>query len=247
MQPIVSLGRLMLCNVRDLLPLVTIIALFQGLVIGEPIPQLGEMLVGFVFVLVGLTLFVRGLAMSLFELGQSLADAMARRGSLAMLLLFAFALGAGSTIAEPALLSVVAKATDSATAAGLLAKDGSEASQFAFLLQYSTSAAVGCGLAIGCLRIVMDWPLIWLVLGGYGLAALIVLVGNSPLAGVALDAGAAATSAINIPLITALGVGLATVVRGRNPLTDGFGMVALASLMPVLLILLAGIALRGQG
>lgn len=247
MQQIATLGRLTLSNLRDLLPLVVIIALFQGFVIGNPIPQLAEVLAGLAFVLVGLTLFVRGLAMSLFVLGQDLADAMARRGSLAMLLLFAFALGASSTIAEPALFSVVVKATDAATAAGILIKDDNQARQFAFLLQYSTSAAVGCGLVIGCLRIVMGWPLIWFVLGGYGLAALIVLAGNSPLAGVALDAGAAATSAINIPLITALGIGLATVIRGRSPLTDGFGMVALASLMPVLLILIAGLALRGPG
>lgn len=244
MQQIVALGRLMLSNARDLLPIVVIVALFQGAVIRVPIPQLGEVLVGLGFVLVSLTLFVRGLAMSLFVLGEGLADAIARRGNLAMLLLFAFALGFGSTVAEPALFSVVEKATDAATTAGILAKDGGSAGQFALFLQYSTSAAVGCGLVIGCLRIIMGWPLIWLVLGGYGLAALIMLGGNSPLAGVALDAGAAATSAINIPLITALGVGLATVVRGRSPLTDGFGMVALASLMPVLLILFAGLILR---
>jgi len=244
MQQIVAIGRMMLSNARDLLPIVVIIALFQGVVIGVPIPQLGDVLLGLGFVLVGLTLFVRGLAMSLFVLGQDLAGAIARRGNLTLLLLFAFALGFGSTIAEPALFSVVEKATDAAITAGILAKDSGSANQFALILQYSTSAAVGCGLVIGCLRIILDWPLIWLVLGGYGLAALIMLGGNSPLAGVALDAGAAATSAINIPLITALGVGLATVVRGRSPLMDGFGMVALASLMPVLLILLAGFILR---
>lgn len=242
MQQTVALWRLMSSNVRDVLPVVAVIAFFQAAVVGKPIPQLGEALMGMGFVLVGLTLFVRGLAMSLFVLGQDLADVMARRGNLAVLLLFAFALGFGSTIAEPALFAVVAKATDAARAAGMLQDDAATANRFAFLLQYSTSAAVGIGLMIGCLRIVMGWPLIWFVLGGYGVGALVVLVGNSPLAGVALDAGAAATSAINIPLITALGVGLATAVRGRSPLTDGFGMVALASLMPVLLILLAGMA-----
>lgn len=226
MQQIVTHWCTMLSNMRDVVPNVAVIAFFQSVIVGKPIPQLAEVLLGPLFVLVGLTLFVRGLAMSLFALGQDLADAIARRGNLAMLLLFAFALGFGSTVAEPALFSMVTKVTDAATAAGIVADDGAAADRFSLLLQYSTSAAVGVGLVVGCLRIVMGWPLTWFVLGRYGLAALIVLAGNSPLARVALDAGAAATSAFNTPLITALGVGFATIVRGRSPLTDGIGMVA---------------------
>ncbi|PWB66014.1 MAG: DUF1538 domain-containing protein [Bradyrhizobiaceae bacterium] len=242
MQHIVAVGRLMLANARDVVPVVAVVVFFQVAVVGRPVPQLPEALAGLLFVIVGLSLFIRGLDMSLFVLGQDLAGAIARRGNLAILLGFAFALGFGSTVAEPALFSVVAKATDAAVAAGLV--DGKEgAARFALLLQYATSAAVGGALALGCLRIVMGWPSMGLLIGGYGAAALLMLAGNSPLAGVALDAGAAATSAINIPLITALGVGLATVVRGRSPLSDGFGMVALASLMPVLLVLLAGLAI----
>lgn len=239
MQQIVDLGRLIVSNARDVLPVVLVIALFQGAVIGKPIPQLCDMLIGLAFVLVGLTFLVRGLTISVFAIGQDLADALAKRGNLALLLVFAFALGFSSTVAEPALHSVARKGAAAAAAAGLLEGGSGADVRFAVVLQYASSAAVGLALAIGCLRIVLGWPLAWLVVGGYGLVALLVLTGASPLAGVALDAGAAATSVINIPLITALGVGLASAIRGRNPMSDGFGMVALASLMPILAVLIA--------
>jgi len=235
--------RLIVDNARDMLPIVLVIGLFQVLVIDQPLPDLPAKIVGGVFVLLGLTLFVRGLAMSLFPLGEALADALSRRANIWLLLLFAFALGFGSTVAEPALLAVAMQAADAAAATGLIGDRPEEVERYAAILRYTASGAVGLGVMLGTLRVILGWPAAWLVLGGYGLAVVIALVGRTPLSGVAFDAGAAATSAINIPLMAALGVGLATVIRGRNPLIDGFGIMALASVMPALAILLAATVL----
>lgn len=243
---IAALLRLILQTGRDIAPIVLVVVFFQAVIVRQPMPDLGEKIGGAILVLVGLTLFVRGLAMSLFPLGEGLADALARRGKLWLLLVFSFALGFGSTVAEPALAAVTAQAASAAAAAGLVGGEPAEVDRYALLLRYAASAAVGLAVMIGALRIVKGWPLAWLVLGGYALAAVIAVATASPLAGTAFDAGAAATSAINIPLLAALGVGLASILRDRNPVVDGFGLAALASLMPMLTILI-GTMVLGQG
>jgi hypothetical protein len=245
MAQIGQLVRALARHAGDLLPIVMVVAFFQALVVGAPMPQVGDRLVGLVLVLFGLTLFVRGLAMSLFPLGDSLANALARRGSLPLLLVFAFALGFGSTAAEPALIAVTDQAAMAAAGAGLVADDPQAMTRYAAILRYAAAAAVGVAVTLGALRILFGWSMAWLVLGGYAIAALIAVASDAPLSSVAFDSGAAATSAINIPLITALGVGLASVLRGRNPLVDGFGIVALSSLMPTLTILIGGIVVGG--
>lgn len=234
-------------TLRDMLPILLTIALFQGLVLGRwPENPLG-LLAGLVAALIGLALLVRGLEMSLFPIGEALADAMARRGHPAWLLGFAFALGFGSTVAEPALAAVAAQA------AGAMVADpdfpAGEAQRAALALQIRYGVAVGLGLALvlGVWRILKGWPLVWLVLPGYGLIALVAALADAPFVAVALDAGTAATSAINIPLMLALGIGLASVLRSRNALVDGFGMVVLASLTPMLLFLAAAFLLVPGG
>lgn len=235
--------RLIADNARDMLPIVLVVVLFQILAIDQPLPDLPGKILGGVFVLLGLTLFVRGLSMSLFPLGEGLADALSRRANIWLLLLFAFALGFGSTVAEPALLAVALQAAEAAAATGTIGEGPEEVQGYATILRYTASAAVGLGVMLGTLRVILGWPAAWFVLGGYGIAMLISLITRTPLSGVAFDAGAAATSAINIPLMAALGVGLATVIGGRNPMTDGFGIMALASVMPALAILLAATVL----
>jgi len=225
-------------NFRDLLPILCVVALFQLVVIREPMPDLERRLGGVLFTLVGLTLFVRGLGMSIFPLGDSMADWLARRGSLALLLAFGFALGFGSTVAEPALSAVADQAARALASTELPAEIDSRVRRFSLLLRYTVAIAVGLAVALGALRVVKGWPVMWLVLPGYALATMLALINRSPLSAIAFDAGAAATSAINIPLMLALGVGLATMIRGRNPLLDGFGLVALASLTPMLVVLL---------
>lgn len=228
---------------RDILPIVSIITAFQIFVIGEPMADLGRKLVGLGFIVIGLTLLLRGIAIVLLPAGQKLAAGLARKGSLALLLAFAFALGFGSTVAEPALFAVVAEAGRIASFEGLIGADAADRSAFASALRYSVAASVGLGVALGALRIVLGWPVTPIILGGYGLASLLALISASPLSALALDAGTAATSVLNIPLIMALGIGLASTIRGRTPLVDGFGLVAIASLMPMLVIMASELVL----
>lgn len=239
-----ELLRVLAGNARDLVPLAVVLAIFYGLVLGASPPDIADTIAGALLVLLGLTFFVRGLSMSLFPLGEALADTFARRGNAALLLAFAFAIGFGSTVAEPALLAVATKAGAAAAAAGLAPDGPRGAATVATMLRYAASIAVGVAVVLGCLRVILGWHPAWLLLGGYGTVALLALARPTPLLGIAFDAGAAATSAINIPLIAALGIGLASVLGGRKPLADGFGIVALASMMPMLVILL-GAALLG--
>jgi hypothetical protein len=226
-----ALGRDLVGNLRDLLPIVAVILVFQILVVGEPMDDPVRRAAGAFAALLGLTFFVRGLAMSIFPVGAELADRLARRGSVLVLVSFGFAIGFASTIAEPALAAVAGKA------AAAVATSPDETARIALLLRVVVSVALGGALALGVVRIVLGWPIAWFVLPGYGLATAMALATDSPLALLAFDAGAAATSAINIPLMIALGGGLALVVRGRSPIADGFGLVALASLTPMLVIL----------
>jgi hypothetical protein len=233
-------------NARDLLPLVGVVILFQWLVVGEPLPELERRIGGVALILVGLTFFLRGLAMSLFPLGEWIAEELAQRGSLGLLLAFGFALGFGSTVAEPALAAVADQAAATLLTAGSGPGAG-DAARTSMLLRYGAAFAVGLGVALGVVRIVRGWPVHWLVLPGYGLATAIAFASGVPWSGMVFDAAAAATSAINIPLMLALGVGLASVIRARSPLVDGFGLVALASLGPMLVLLVASLAFVRPG
>lgn len=243
MERLPGLIRVLLANLRDLTPLLLVGGFFYAVVLHAPPPEIGTKLIGILLVVLGLSFFVRGLSISLFPLGEGLADAFARRGNLILLLSFAFAIGFGSTIAEPALHAVTMQASAAVTQAGLARDGGKGAAWTAFVLRYAVAAAVGVAVVLGCLRILMGWPAWPFLLGGYGVVALLALMRQTPLLGVAFDAGAAATSAINIPLIAALGIGLASAIRGRQPLADGFGVVALASVMPMIVVLLGALVL----
>lgn len=233
-----SLGRPLAKSARDLAPIVLVLAVFQLVVVGAAPDDLGHMLLGLVLLLFGLTFLVRGLQMSLFPLGEALAGSIARRGSLPLLLAFGFLIGFGSTIAEPALGVLAGKAAAAAAEAGHL--DTPQAGRFAGQLRIGVATAVGAGVVLGLLRLLRRWSIGLLVLGGYAIAAAIATLPDNPLIGVAFDAAAAATAVINIPLIAALGVGLAGVLGDRDPLADGFGMVALATVMPMLTVLVGG-------
>jgi hypothetical protein len=225
---------------RDLLPIVLVLAFFQVLVLQEPVPDLLDILAGALFVLLGLAVFLAGLTMSLFPLGERLAEEFARKGNLWLLLLFAFAIGFGSTVAEPALIAVA----EQAAATMVSADSHGNVQTTALVIRLATSAAVGLSVVLSCIRIIRGWPAFAPVLAIYALTLLVAILHPTGMQGIAFDAGAAATSAINVPLIAALGIGLATVLEGRSPLADGFGAVALASAMPMIVIL-AGSAVLG--
>ena len=228
--------KLIFQNALDMLPIVLVIVVFQYLVLRQPLPNLVETLLGALLVLLGLTFFVQGLTMSLFPLSESIVRALAYRANVWLLMAFAFAIGFGSTFAEPALIAVTNEA-----AAVAFPDAGQGLKHNALMLRYACAIAVGLAVMIGCLRIIKGWPAHWFVIGGYILTMALAYATQSPLTAIAFDAGAAATSAINIPVISAIGVALASMISGRSALVDGFGMVALCSVMPMLGLLLSSL------
>jgi hypothetical protein len=237
---LLSLGRLILGTLRDLAPIILVIAFFQIAVLQQPVPNLDRIAGGLALVMVGLALFVQGLEMGLFPIGQAMAEAFARKGSLAWLLAFAFALGFGTTVAEPALIAVAGEAAEAAAEAGLLAAEESALEAYATGLRLTVALSVGVALVIGVIRILKGWPIHYFIMGGYILVVAITPFAPVGIEGVAYDSGGVTTSTVTVPLVTALGVGLATVIRGRNPLVDGFGLIAFASLTPIIFVLLYG-------
>ena len=238
--PLLSFLLLVLSTLRDLVPIIAVIAVFQLAILRQPFPNLAEILVGMVFVMFGLALFVKGLEMGLFPLGEGLAQDFARKGSLFWLLLFSFALGFGTTVAEPALIAVTAVAGRTAAEAGVIESNAEAANSFALGLRYTVAVSAGAGIALGVLRIIKGWPVHWLIIPGYIIAVILSFFAPEEIIGIAFDAGGVTTSTITVPLVTALGVGLSTVIRGRNPLIDGFGLIAFACLTPILFVLVYG-------
>lgn len=231
-------------SLRDLAPIFLTIAIFQLFILRQPIPDLGALLTGLVLVVLGLTLFIQGLEIGLFPLGESLAYDFARKGSLPWMLLFAFALGFGTTVAEPALIAVAAEAAEVAAAESYIANELASKASYAFELRMTVGIAVGASLVLGVYRILRGWPIQYFILGGY--IGVVVLTQFAPreFIGIAYDSGGVTTSTITVPLVTALGVGLASSIRGRNPMTDGFGLIAFASLSPMLFVMGYGILLE---
>ena len=238
-----TLLRLFAGSVRDLLPIIVVVAVFQLLVIQQPFPDLQQTLVGLVFVVIGLTFFVQGLEIGFFPLGESLAQAFARKGSLTALLAFSFCLGFGTTVAEPALIAIAGEAGKIASEAGAIAKSEQAIDSYATSLRMTVAVSVGTALVVGVFRIIKGWPIHYFIIGGYGIVAAITPFAPPEFVGIAYDAGGVTTSTITVPLVTALGVGLASMIRGRDPMVDGFGLIAFASLVPIVFVLLLGIAL----
>ncbi len=224
-------------SARDLLPIVLVIGFFQYLVLRQPIPNMGDMLLGTLFVVIGLTLFVRGLDLGLFPIGQSMANAFARKGSLFWLLLFAFSLGFSTTVAEPALIAVAAEAAEVAAQGGMIDSDEAAMASYADGLRYTVAISVGLAIMIGVLRIIKGWPIQYLIIGGYLGIILMTAFAPEEIIGIAYDSGGVTTSTITVPLVTALGVGLASSIKGRNPMVDGFGLIAFASLTPMIFVM----------
>jgi hypothetical protein len=216
---------------------VVVIGFFQLVVLQEPIPNLDEILVGTLFVMIGLALFVRGLEMGLFPIGESMAHAFARKGSVSWLLVFAAALGFGTTVAEPALIAVAEEAAEIAAAGKVIENTPEAMESYADGLRLTVAISVGFAILIGVLRIIRGWPIHYLIIAGY--IGVIIMTAFAPpeIIGIAYDSGGVTTSTITVPLVTALGVGLASSIKGRNPMVDGFGLIAFASLTPMIFVM----------
>ncbi len=234
-----------LAVILDILPLLCVIFVFQTFVIQKPFPHLEQTLIGIGLVVLGLFLFIMGLENALFPLGERLADQFAQKGNVFWLLAFGFTLGFSTTIAEPALTIIANKAGHLAADSGLIQTHDSEISSFVNGLRLTVAMAVGMATAIGVFRIIKGWPLIWFILTGYGLIIIATFFAPKQIIGIAYDSGGITTSTITVPLVTALGIGLAVAIKGRNPMADGFGLIALASLTPILFVMIYGMFVLG--
>lgn len=214
----------------DVVPLVGVIVFFQLVILQEPFDAPLRLTVGVAFVVFGLFLFMRGLEAGLFPLGESMAYSFAKKGSVFWLLLFASTIGFASTIAEPTLIAIAAK-TETIT-------DGKIS---AIALRLVVATGVATGVAIGALRIILGHPIHLYFIGGYLLVMIMTLFAPTQIIGLAYDAGGVTTSSVTVPLVTALGIGLANSIAGRNPLIDGFGLIAFASLTPMITVMAYGL------
>ncbi|MFB3088289.1 MAG: DUF1538 family protein [Acidiferrobacterales bacterium] len=227
-------------SVRNFAPIVLVIAFFQTIVLRQPLPNLAGLLIGTMLVILGLTLFLRGLELALFPIGESLAHGFARKGNVWWLVFFAFALGFGTTIAEPALIAVAIEAAAVAAEGSVIENTDSARAAYALGLRITVGLSVGVAIVVGVLRIIHGWPIHYLIIVGYIGVVTMTPFAPEEIIGIAYDAGGVTTSAVTVPLVTAVGVGLASSIKGRNPMVDGFGIIALASLTPIIFVMAYG-------
>ena len=241
---LIALSKDALFSLRDLSPIIVVIGIFQAFVIKQPVDGLVSLIFGALLVVAGLAFFIFGLRIALFPIGEGLARSLARKGSAFWLFTFAFALGFGTTIAEPALLAVAEEASKVAVDAGAIEATEKARENYALGLRLVVALSVGVAILIGVFRIIANWSLPVMIIGGYVLVVLATEIAPKEIVGVAYDSGGVTTSTVTVPLVTALGVGLASSLKGRNPMTDGFGLIAFASLTPILFVLAYGIVLE---
>ncbi len=214
----------------DVAALIVVLFFFQLFVIGEPFPDMAKMITGLALVVFGLFVFMRGLEMALFPIGESMAYSFAEKGNIWLLVLFASAIGYTTTIAEPSLIAIAGKAE-------IITNNKISA----FGLRNAVAIGVAVGIAIGTLRIILGHPIHYYIITGYITVMAMTVVAPKEIIGLAYDSGGVTTSTVTVPLVTALGVGLASSIAGRNPLVDGFGLIAFASLAPILSVMCYGL------
>ncbi len=241
MQILQDLPALFVATFFDILPIAIIIFGFQFLVIRKPVKDLKKVLMGMLYVLIGITFFLLGLEEALFPIGRSMAAQLTHadflqdvRFSVGELLwtdyywvyIFAFAIGVGTTIAEPALIAVAIKAHE--VSGGTIGVFG---------LRVAVAIGVAVGLALGAYRIVIGAPMHYFIISGYVLVVIQTYFSPKSIIPLAYDSGGVTTSTVTVPLVAALGLGLAETVPGRSPLIDGFGLIAFASLCPIISVM----------
>lgn len=215
---------------KDLIPIILVVAFFQVAIIQAVPDNLSSIVIGLSIVAVGLALFIRGLELGIFPVGENLATDFAKKGSTFWLLLFAFTIGFSTTVAEPALIAIAEKAASI-----------SSGKVDAFFLRMTVALSVGFAIALGTLRILLGHPIHYYIISGYVLVVTVTFFAPPEIIGLAYDSGGVTTSTVTVPLVAALGIGLASSIKGRNPVIDGFGLIAFASLTPMIFVQLYGI------
>ncbi len=238
---IYDFSRILLATCKDVLPIIILIVSFQLLVLRQPIPNLRRLIVGGVYVVIGLALFLAGLEKALFPLGNIMATQLSDPAFIygaeeiitqadwkayGWVYLFAAMIGFATTIAEPSLIAVAIKANE--VSAGTIKQWG---------LRITVAVGVAVGISLGTFRIVTGTPLYLYILVGYMIVIVQTIFAPKNIIALAYDSGGVTTSTVTVPLVAALGLGLAATVPGRNPALDGFGLIAFASLFPIIAVM----------
>ncbi len=241
MEFLYDFSKILLATLRDVLPIVILIVGFQVLVLRQPIPHLKRLIIGGVYVVIGLALFLAGLEKALFPLGNIMATQLsdpdfiygvgktvteADWKAYGWIYLFGAMIGFATTIAEPSLIAVAFKASQ--VSAGTISQWG---------LRLTVAMGVAFGISLGTFRIVTGTPLYLYILVGYLIVILQTIFAPKSIIALAYDSGGVTTSTVTVPLVAALGLGLSATVPGRNPALDGFGLIAFASLFPIIAVM----------
>lgn len=227
--------KLLIATGLDVLPVLVLLVFFQMVVLKQPIPRPGRIFVGFVLVILGMTCFLAGLDLALFPVGRSMALQLSEAAqgggasgwtAYGWVYLFAFLVGFSTTVAEPSLIAVANKANEASGGA-----------VSAWGLRIAVAIGVAVGISLGTFRIVTGTPLYLYILVGYVIVAIQTMLAPRMIIPLAYDTGGVTTSTVTVPLVAALGLGLASNVPGRSPVLDGFGLIAFASLFPIIAVL----------
>jgi len=241
-EAITHFGQTTLGLVKDVLPIATILIGFQVLILRRPIVNPAKVFTGMIFVLLGLALFLEGLGLALFPLGRLMAEQLTSPSFVVgegtdvitqfhwldyiWVYAFAAAIGFATTVAEPALIAVSIKANQ--VSGGTITVNG---------LRFAVAIGVAIGVALGAFRIVTGTPLHWYIISGYVIVIIQTAVAPRAIIPLAYDSGGVTTSTVTVPLVAALGLGLAETIPGRSPMLDGFGLIAFASLFPMISVM----------
>lgn len=224
----VTLG--IIAVVKDVIPILAIILFFQYVILKKKIDNLKTVIIGFILVILGLYAFILGLEMGLFALGESMAYQLTQMNNVWIIFAFAFAIGFSTTMAEPALMAIAKKS-----------KEISDGKINDMSLRLFVAFGVAFGIALGAYRIVDGGQIHYYIIVGYLTVVFLTFIAPKHIIPIAYDSGGVTTSTVTVPLVAALGIGLATNIPGRDPLLDGFGLIAFASLFPMITVMAYGI------
>ncbi|MBU1658161.1 DUF1538 domain-containing protein [bacterium] len=216
--------------IGDVLPILAVILFFQYIVLKKYIDNLKEVIIGFGLVVIGLYAFIVGLEMGLFSLGETMAFELTQRDNNFIIYSFGFAIGFSTTMAEPSLTAIARKA-----------KEISDGRINDFVLRLFVALGVAIGISLGSYRIVVGGEIVYYIIAGYMFVIVLTFIAPKYIIPIAYDSGGVTTSTVTVPLVAALGLGLATNIPGRDPLIDGFGLIAFASLFPMITVMLYGV------
>ena len=222
--------------IGDVVPILGVILFFQYIILKKPIDNLKEVLIGFTLVIIGLDAFIIGLEMGLFSLGETMALQLTQNDNNVIIYSFAGAIGFSTTMAEPSLTAIARKA-----------KEISDGKINDFVLRLAVAFGVSIGIALGAFRIVNGGDIVYYIIVGYMFVIVLTFIAPKYIIPIAYDSGGVTTSTVTVPLVAALGLGLATNIPGRDPLIDGFGLIAFASLFPMITVMAYGVITERMG